>query len=168
MNGFTTDNIVLLLVAIVLLILVIKVFKGVLKTIIAIILLLTVGVSCYNIFVAKKSITYEINRYKTDFAYTMDIKDISAEAYKIIDDMKEDTITEEGIDKLVHLKNQAEALEHSEEANFIHNKYISSLDGVILACRGYALGEIAQGQVSKLEDLTDDININLLDVLRGE
>ncbi|MEG2916624.1 MAG: hypothetical protein RR891_08420 [Clostridium sp.] len=168
MTGFTTDNIVLLLVGVGLLILVIKVLKGVFKTIIAIILLLTVGISCYNIFIAKKSITYEMSRYKTDFAYTMDVKDISRDAYKIVDDMKKDEITEEGINKLVDLKNQAEGLKHSDEINFIHKKYISSMDGVILACKGYSMGKLAGEQVDKLDDLSRGMDIKLLDVLKGE
>ncbi len=167
MNGFTGDNIFMLLIGVGLLILAIKFLKGLLKTIIAILLIITVGFSCYNIFVAKKSISYEINRYKTDFAYAMEIKNISNEASKVINSIKKNIAMEEGIDQLVDLRNKANQIPHSEEAHFFHDKYIAGFDSIILACKGYTLGEMAEEQVSDLEELTKGINFKIMDVLKN-
>ncbi len=167
MSGFTMDNILLLLVGVGLLMLAIKFLKGIFKAIIAIILILTVGISAYNIFIAKKPISYEINRYKTDFAYTKEVKNISSEAYKAIDEIKENKAVDENINKLMALRERANLLEHSEEANFIHNRYMNSLDGIILASKGYVTAKGAEEQFNKLEGLTKELNIGFMDLIMG-
>lgn len=168
MSGFTMDNILLLLVGLGLLMLVIKFLKGIFKAIIAIVLILTVGVSAYNIFIAKKPISYEINRYKTDFVYAKELKSISSEAYKAVDEIKENKAVNENINILMALREKANLLDHSEEANFIHDRYMNSLDGVILAAKGYVTAKGAEEQINKLEGLTKELNIRFIDVIMGE
>lgn len=167
MNGFTMDNILLLLVCVGLLMVVMKFLKGVAKAIIAIVLVFTVGVSAYNIFIAKKPLSYEVDRYKIDFQYVKEIKNISSEASEVIDEIKKDKDVNSNIDKLVQLRNKADTINHSEEANFIHKRYMNSFDGIIIAYKGYATAKLADEQIKKIDNLTKDLNIGFMDVLKN-
>lgn len=165
MNGFSTDNIILLIVGLIFLYFVVKFVKGIIKTIITIILIFTLGISSYNIFIAKKSISYEINRYKIDYAYFKDLKDISTEVSKIVEEIKEGRNTTENLSKLTELKKQVQSLKHSDETNFIQDRYMSSLDGVILGCRAYTTAKETEKQVGKLNELTKGLDVDFKDIL---
>lgn len=162
------DNIILLIIALGLLILAIKFVKGIIKTIISLVLILTLGVSAYNIFIAKKSISYEMERYKTDFTYVKEMKSITAEASKAIEDIKENKNVSENVNKLIELRAKASGIKHSEEANFIHKRYMNGFDAVVAGTKGYELAKGAEDQVAKLEELTKDINISFMDVFFPE
>lgn len=164
MGGFTLDNITILVVAILLLLLVIKFIKGVLKTVITLILVLTLGVTAYNIFIQKKSISYELNRYKTDYKYVVEMKNISVEAKRVIDEIKENRNVNENVKKLVDLKKRANEVKHSEEATFFHDRYINGFDTVIAASQGYALAQDVKEQGQKLNDLSKELDIELTQV----
>lgn len=159
------DNIIILLVAIGLLLLVVKFLKGLIKGIITLILILTLGVTAYNIFIAKKSIQYEVERYKTDYKYAIEMKNISSEASKAISEIKENKNVNENVAKLVELKEKARVTKHSEEASFIHNRYINAFDTVITASKGYSLAKEAEKQAAKLEELSKGLNVSFLDLL---
>lgn len=165
MEGFTMDNVIILLVALGLLILAIKFVKGIIKTIISLVLILTLGVSAYNIFIAKKPITYEINRYKTDFAYVKEMKNLTSEASKAIEEIKENKSVNENVSKLMEIKEKAEKVEHSEEATFIHNKYMNGFEAVIAGAKGYEAAKGAQAQVAKLDQLSKELNVSFMDVI---
>lgn len=165
MEGFTMDNVIILLVALGLLILAIKFVKGIIKTIISLVLILTLGVSAYNIFIAKKPITYEINRYKTDFAYVKAMKNLTSEASKAIEEIKENKSVNENVSKLMEIKEKAEKVEHSGEATFIHNKYMNGFEAVIAGAKGYEAAKGAQAQVAKLDQLSKELNVSFMDVI---
>ncbi|WP_291574989.1 hypothetical protein [Clostridium sp. UBA4548] len=168
MEGFTLDNIIMVLVALGLLILVIKFIKGVIRTVISLILILTLGVSGYNIFIAKKPVSYEIQRYKTDFAYVKEMKNLTTEASKAIDEIKENKNVNENVNKLMDLREKANGINHSEEASFIHKKYMNGFDAVITGVKGYEVAKGAEAQVAKLEELSKEINISFMDVIFPE
>ncbi|MDD7792893.1 hypothetical protein [Clostridium sp. 'White wine YQ'] len=166
--GLSADNIIIALVAIVFLFLAIKFIRGVIKGIIVVLLILTLGVSAYNIFITKKSIGYEVNRYKTDYLYFKSISSISSHAIENIDAIKEGKNIKENTDELIILKNHAETLEHSSEINGIHNNYIRGLDTVIVAAKGYKTANEAKEQADKLQEASNSLNISLKDILSGQ
>ncbi|WP_160680335.1 hypothetical protein [Clostridium sp. C8-1-8] len=165
MGGITADNIILLLVAVVLLYLVFKFIKGVIKTIIVIILILTLGVSAYNIFIAKKSVADEVNRYKTDYSYFNNVKDISSEAKQAINDIEANKNIDQNINKLSELKTKASTLNHSSELNGFHERYINTFDGIILGCKGYSTAKQAGEEGKKLNDLAKNLDMSLKDIV---
>lgn len=164
MEGFTVDNITMLIVAIGLLLLAIKFVKGIIKTIISLVLIVTLGVSAYNILIAKKPITYEVERYKTDYAYVKEMKSITSEASKAIDEIKENKNVSENVNKLISLREEANGIKHSEEANFIHGRYMNGFDAVIAGTKGYEIAKGAEEQVAKLEELSKELNVSFIDV----
>jgi hypothetical protein len=164
MEGFTTDNIVVILVAIFLLYLVFKFVKGIIKTVIALVLIFTLGFSAYNIFIAKKSIAYEVERYKTDFTYVKEMKNITTEASKAIDEIKENKNISENVSKLMALREEANGLNHSEETTFIHKRYMNGFDAIVAGTKGYELAKGAEEQVAKLEELSKGIDVSFMDV----
>jgi len=166
--GLTMDNIIIFIVVIGLLMLVVKFLKGLIKGIIALILILTLGVTSYNIFIAKKSVQYEVERYKTDYKYAVEMKNISSEASKAINEIKENKNVNVNVAKLVELKEKAKGVKHSEEANFIHNRYMNAFDTVITASKGYSMAKEAEKQAAKLEELSKGLDISFLDLLFGE
>lgn len=86
MSGINLENIILVIVAIILVYIAVKFIKGIIKFIILVILILTLGVSAYNILITKKSISYEINRYKVDYGYFKNITSISKESINLVND----------------------------------------------------------------------------------
>jgi hypothetical protein len=168
MGGFTSDNIIVMVVAIILLLLVLKFIKGILKTVITLILVLTLGVTAYNIFIQKKSIGYELNRYKTDYKYVVEMKDISVEAKKSIDEIKENKNVNENVKKLVDLKKRANEVKHSEEATFFHDRYMNGFDTIIVASQGYALAKDVKEQGQKLNELSKALDVKFGQVFLSE
>ncbi|GFP78241.1 hypothetical protein [Clostridium fungisolvens] len=165
MGGITTDNIILLLVALILLYLVFKFIKGIIKTIITIILILTLGVSAYNILIAKKSVGDEINRYKIDYAYFNDVRDISSEAKQTVDDIENNKNIVQNINKLSELRNKAQALKHSSDLDAFHSKYINTFDGIIIGCKGYSTAKQVDEQTKKIDELKKDLNMSIKDIV---
>lgn len=165
MGGVTVYNMILLLVALILLYLVFKFIKGIIKTIITIILILTLGVSAYNIFIAKKSVADEVNRYKIDYAYFNNVKDISSEAKQIVDDIENNKNINQNINKLSELREKAQALNHSTDLDAFHNKYISTFDGIILGCKGYSTAKQVDEQTKKIDELKKNLNMSIKDIV---
>lgn len=165
MMGFSIDNIMLVIVAIVLLYITVKFIKGLVKGIITIVLILTLGVSAYNIFIAQKPISYEIDRYKTDYSYFKEISSISSDAVKAIDEIKEGKNIKENTNKLIELRNKAEKTKHSEEINVVHNNYIRAMDTAIVSAKGYETAKDAKAQIDKLDDAAKALDVNLKDIL---
>lgn len=162
--GVSLDNIVILIIGIVLLYVVIKLIKGLIKFLIIMILLLTVGVSAYNIFISKKSFSYEVNRYKVDFQYFKDVNGISKEAVDRVEEIKEGKDVDENITKLIELRDEAKGLNHSEEINGVSSKYINALDTAILVGNGYK----AKENVEKLDSVIRTLNPNLKEFIFPE
>ena len=165
MGGVTVDNIILLLVVLILLYLVFKFIKGIIKTIITIILILTLGVSAYNIFIAKKSVADEVNRYKIDYAYFNNVKDISSEAKQIVDDIENNKNINQNINKLSELREKAQVLNHSTDLDAFHSKYISTFDGIILGCKGYSTAKQVDEQTKKIDELKKNLNMSIKDIV---
>ncbi|MBK1810871.1 hypothetical protein JHL18_09505 [Clostridium sp. YIM B02505] len=165
MGGITTDNIILLLITLVLLYLVFKFIKGIIKTIITIILILTLGVSAYNIFIAKKSVSDEIDRYKIDYAYFNDVKDISSQAKQTVDDIENNKNVNQNINKLSELRNKAQVLNHSSDLDALHNRYINTFDGIILGCKGYSTAKQVGEQTKKIDELKKDLDVSIKDIV---
>lgn len=163
--GFSIDNLVILFIVLVFLYLTIKFIKGFIKLIISILLIFTLGVSAYNIFIAKKPISYEINRYKTDYIYFNNIKSMSSEASVAINEIKENKNVQQNINKLIEIRNNTEDLKHSEEINGFHHKYIASLDNTISVCKGYSTAKKVEEKVQKLDELSRELDVKLKDVL---
>ena len=165
MSGINLENILLLVAALVLLYVAIKFIKGVIKFIVLIILILTLGVSGYNIIVTKKPISYEINRYKTDFGYFKGISGISKEALELISEIKEGKNIKENTDRLANLKNEAEKLNHSSEINGIGDRYLNTLDTAIVVGKGYETASDVKEQAKKFDEVTKSLDISLKDIL---
>lgn len=159
------DNIALVIIAAVLLYITVKFIKGLVKGIITIILILTLGVSAYNIFVTQKPISYEINRYKTDYSYFKEISSISSEAVEAIDQIKEGKNIKENTNRLVQLRIKAENTKHSEEIDVIHENYIRAMDTAIISAKGYETAKNAKEQLDKLNDAAKALDIDLKDIL---
>jgi hypothetical protein len=165
MGGMTTDNIILLVVAVILLYLVFRFIKGIIKTIITIILILTLGVSAYNIFITKKSVSDEINRYKIDYAYFNDVKSISSEAKQTVNDIENNKNIDQNINKLSELRNKAQVLNHSSDLDAFHSKYINTFDGIILGCKGYDTAKQVGEQTKKIDELKKNLDMSLRDIV---
>lgn len=163
--GFSIDNIVILFIVLVFLYLTIKFIKGFIKLVIGILLIFTLGVSAYNIFIAKKPISYEVNRYKTDYVYFNNIKSMSSEASVAINEIKENKNVQQNINKLTEIRNNTEDLNHSEEINGFHHKYIASLDSAISVCKRYSTAKEVEEKVQKLDEISRELDIKLKDVL---
>lgn len=166
MTGFNIENLIWVVIVIVLLYVTIKFIKGLLKSIITIILVLTLGLSAYNIFVAQKPVSYEIDRYKTDFAYVKEIKSISSEAKSATEDIKEGKNIKENTEKIVQLRNRAEKTKHSEEIQIVHSNYMKAMDTVVLSAKGYSTAKDAKEQAEKLNDAAKELNISLNDIIK--
>ncbi|GIM28950.1 hypothetical protein CPJCM30710_16160 [Clostridium polyendosporum] len=165
MNGFSIDNIVMLFIVLAFVYLTIKFIKGFIKFIVIVLLILTLGVSAYNIFIVQKPISYEINRYKTDYVYFHNIRSISSEASTVINEIKENKNVQQNINKLKELRNNAEGLNHSQEISGLHDKYIESLDSVISVCNGYSTAKEVEQKVQKLDELSKGLDVKFKDVL---
>ena len=165
MEGINRENIILLLLALVLLYITFKFIKGIIKLLLAVILILTLGVSLYNIFIAQKPISYEINRYKTDFAYLQEAGRINKETYEILKVVKDDKGTEENIKSLELLYEKAENLDHSNEISFIHNQYIKNFQKVIASAKGYITAQGAKEYLNDLSEGSKSLKINIIDIL---
>jgi hypothetical protein len=163
--GFSIDNIALVIIAVVLLYITVKFIKGLVKGIITMILILTLGVSAYNIFITQKPISYEIDRYKTDYSYFKEISSISSDAVKAIDEIKEGKNIKENINKLVQLRTKAEKIKHSEEIDVIHENYMRTMDTAIISAKGYENAKNAKEQLDKLNDAAKALDIDLKDIL---
>lgn len=168
MDGFNLENIIVLLVLLFVLFLIIKFIKGIVKAILAIILIFTLGFSLYNIFVAKKPISYEVNRYKTDFAYLKEINSINKEVSEAVKNIKDNKDIDSNIKQLEALRKRTQSLNHSDEINFIHNRYLGSLDKLILTAKGYNAAEASKEYLDKLSDYTKNLGINLREILFPE
>lgn len=164
MPGINVENILLLIIALILLYVAIRFIKGLIKFIILIILILTVGVSAYNILITKKSISYEVNRYKIDYKYFKDISVISKESVELINEIKEGKDIKENTDRLVELKNEAEKLNHSSEINVISNRYLNALDTAIVVGKGYETTNDIKEQARKLDNVTESLDLSLKDI----
>ena len=163
--GFSIDNIALVIIAVVLLYITVKFITGLIKGIITIVLILTLGVSAYNIFITQKPISYEIDRYKTDYSYFKEISSISSDAVTAINEIKEGKNVKENANKLVQLRTKAENTKHSEEINLIHDNYIRAMDTAIISAKGYETAKNAKEQVNKLDDAAKALDVNLKDIL---
>lgn len=165
MTGINLENIVLLIAAIILIYIAVKFIKGIIKFIILVILILTLGVSAYNILVTKKPISYEVNRYKTDYVYFKDLTTISKESIELINQIKEGKNVKENTDRLVQLRNEAENLEHSSEINIINDRYLNALDTAIVVGKGYETANNVKEQTQKLDEVTKSLDLSLKDIL---
>lgn len=164
--AFNIENLMWVGIAIILLYITLKFIKGLIKFIITIILVLTLGLSAYNIFVTQKPVSYEIERYKTDFAYFNEIKSISSEAESVTEDIKDGNNIKENIEKLVQLRSKAEKTKHSEEINIVHNNYMKAMDTAVLCAKGYSTTKDAKAQAEKLNDASKALNISLKDIIK--
>lgn len=159
--NFISENLVLIVIVAILIFLVIKFLKGVAKVIIAIILFLTIGVSCYNLFITHKSFSYELNRYKTDFTYISEMKDITVETKDDVEKIKQGQNAKENINNIVALRNKANKLNHSSDIDFIHKRYIEAMDSIILATKGYST---AKNTTQQIDNASKSLEISLKDI----
>lgn len=159
--NFISENLILIIIGVVLFYVVFKFLKGVIKLIIAIILALTVGVSCYNLLITHKSLSYEINRYKTDFSYISQMKDITVETKADVDKIKQGQNVKENINNIVVLRDKANKLDHSSDIDFIHKKYIGAMDDIILATKGYST---AKNATQEMDKASKSLEISLKDI----
>ena len=165
MQGINIENIVIILVIIFLFYLAIKFIKGILKLIILIILFFTLGLSLYNVFILKKPISYEVNRYKVDFVYFKEAAELNKEAGKAINSIKKEESIEEQILILEELYNKAAILEHSEEIKPIHNTYLKNLQRIISAARLYYNSQGSKEALQELTDNYDSLTLRFKDIL---
>ncbi|ERK29686.1 hypothetical protein [Clostridium intestinale] len=165
MSGINLENIILVIVAIILLYIAVKFIKGIIKFIILVILILTLGVSAYNILITKKSISYEINRYKIDYGYFKNITSISKESINLVNDIKEGRNVKENTDRLVEIKSEVGKLEHSSEINLINDRYLNALDTAIIVGKGYETANNVKEQTKKLDEVTKSLDLSLKDIL---
>lgn len=163
--GLNSENIIILLIAMVILYFAFKFLKGVLRFVISLILIFTLGISLYNIFIAQKPLSYEVNRYKVDIAYFKEMGSINKEVYEVIKEIKADKDIPKNVENLQKLEKQAEALKHSEESNIIHNQYISNLKKLVLASQAYKSANGSKEYLDNLNQMADKINISLKEVL---
>lgn len=162
MGGFSTENIILLLLAIVFIYVVIKFIKGVVKLILTIILVFTLGYSLYNIFVVQKPISYEIDRYKLEYKYYKEIGKLSPEVFNTIGDIKEGKNLENNIKKLQEERNTIAKLHHTEESKPIHDRYVGALDGIITASK---TAKNVSDMNSNIQQYESKLDINLKDLI---
>ncbi|MEW8957441.1 hypothetical protein, partial [Clostridium sp.] len=156
------ENIILIIVLLILLFIVIKFIKGLIKFVLIVFLILTVGFSTYNLLVVKKPISYEINRYKTEYSYYRDISKISGDVINLVNNIKEGKNTKESIEKLQEERNKVALLNHSDESKFIHDKYIGALDTIIFISRS---SESYEETKDKLDKGLEELNIGLSDLI---
>lgn len=165
LQGFNVENLVILFAAVFILYLAFKFLKGILKLIITVILIFTVGISLYNIFIVQKPLSYEIDRYKTDLAYFKSMSSINKEAFNALKEIKENKNIPENADKLKELEKRAEGLNHSRESSFIHNGYIVNFKKLTAAAEAYKTAGASKEYLEELSAMSDDINIKLKDIL---
>lgn len=165
LQGFNIENIIILIIAIAVLYLALKFLKGVIRFILSIVLIFTLGISLYNIFIAQKPLSYEINRYKTDIAYFKDLGNINKKAYEAIKDIKSNKDIAGNVKSLDSLEKEAEKLNHSEESNIIHQQYISNFKKVVLAAKGYEAANGAKEHLDNLNELSSSMDISLKEIL---
>lgn len=167
MHGFTLDNLVLLVIAIGLIWVCVKFITGVLKTVITVILVLTIGVSAYNIFIARKPLSHEVDRYKTDFVYLRQVKDINKQASDAMSEIKDNKNRDSNLKKLDSLLAQAEGLKHSDESKLIHDTYISNFKKVVTGARAYEAANDAKDKLDDLKELEKNLNVKLTSLMFG-
>ncbi|WP_426348141.1 hypothetical protein ACPWSR_10235 [Alloiococcus sp. CFN-8] len=165
MQGINSENIIIILVIIFLFYLAIKFIKGILKLIILIILFFTLGLSLYNVFILKKPISYEVNRYKVDFVYFKEAAELNKEAGKAINSIKKEESIEEQILILEELYSKAASLEHSEEIKPIHNTYLKNLQRIISTARLYYNSQGSKEALQELTDNYDSLTLRFKDIL---
>lgn len=165
MQQISIQNIIIIVVAIFFLWIVLKFVKGVLKAIIALVLIFTVGISVYNIFFVGKSMSYELNRYKTDISYFTKVTSINKDAYSALQEIKEKKNVEENTKKLVKLEKDAEVLPHSEESKIIHDKYISNFRIISNAAQVCNAANEYKDKINNLGNKDKTLDISLMDLL---
>ena len=165
LQGINLENIVVILVIIFLFYLAIKFIKGILKLIILIVLFFTLGLSLYNVFVVKKPISYEVNRYKVDFEYFREASKLSKEAGKVISSIKEEGASDDKLLILVNIHKEAESLEHSEEISFVHKTYLNNLQRIISAAELYHNSQGSKEALQELTDNYDSLTLRFKDIL---
>lgn len=162
MGGFSMDNIVLLLIAIVFIYVVIKFIKGVVKFILALLLVFTLGYSLYNIFIVQKPIGYEIDRYKLEYKYYKEVGKASPEIFNTIGDIKAGKNLDSNIKKLQEERNNIANLQHTEESKLIHDRYVGALDGILNVSRTAKNISDVNANIQQYESKLD---INLKDLI---
>ena len=162
MGGFSTENIILLLLAIVFIYVVIKFIKGLVKFILTIVLVFTLGYSLYNIFVVQKPISYEIDRYKLEYKYYKEVGNLSPEIFNTISDIKDGKNLDSNIKKLQEERNTVAKLQHTEESKPIHDRYVGALDGIITVSKTAKSASDINANIQQYESKLD---INLKDLI---
>lgn len=165
MQGINLENMVIILVVIFLLYLAIKFIKGILKLIVLIVLFFTLGLSLYNVFIVKKPVSYEINRYKVDFVYFKEVAKLNKEAGRAIKSIKEEGAVEEQIVILEDIYKEAEGIEHSEEINIIHNTYKENLQRIVSAAKLYNNSRESKEYLKEITDTYDSLTLSIKDIL---
>ena len=165
MQGINVENIVVILAVIFLFYLAIKFIKGILKLIVIIVLFFTLGLTLYNVFIVKKPISYEINRYKVDFVYFKEVVKLNKEAERAISSIKKEESVEEQIVILENIYKEAEELEHSEEVNVIHNTYKDNLQRIISAAKLYSKSQGSKEYLEDIADKYDSLTLSINDIL---
>ena len=165
MQGINVENIVIILVIIFLFYLAVKFIKGILKLIILIILFFTLGLSLYNVFILKKPISYEVNRYKVDFVYFQEAAELTKEAGGAINSIKKEEAVEEQVILLEELYKKAASLEHSEEIKPIHNTYLNNFQRIIAAAKLYYNSQGSKEALQELTDNYDSLTLRFKDIL---
>lgn len=165
MGGFSVGNIALLIIAIIILYSVVKFLKGLIRGVLTLVIVFTLGISLYNIFIAQKPLSYEINRYKTDITYFKNMNNVNKEAYDCIKNIKENKDIPNNVKRLEAVEKDAEALNHSEETNLIHDKYIANFKNIVSAAKAYETANNAKEKLNELKDLESKIDMGFLDVI---
>lgn len=162
MGGFSTENIILLLLAVIFIYVVIKFIKGVVKFILTIFLVFTLGYSLYNIFVVQKPISYEVDRYKLEYKYYKEVGKLSPEIFNTISDIKAGKNLDSNIKKLQEERNTVAKLQHTEESTPIHNRYVGALDGILTVSKTAKNASDINANIQQYESKLD---INLKDLI---
>ena len=165
MQGINLENIVIILVIIFLFYLAIKFIKGILKLVILIILFFTLGLSLYNIFIVKRPISYEINRYKMDFVYFKEASKLNKEVGRAINSIKEEEAVDKQIAALEDIYKRAELLDHSEEINIIHSTYIDNLQRIISSAKLYNTSKNSKEYLEEITDKYDSLPLSIKDII---
>ena len=156
------ENIILIIILLLLLYIVVKFIKGLIKFILVVFLIFTVGFSAYNLLIVKKPLSYEINRYKVEYSYYKEISKTTGKVFNLVNNIKEDKNTKESIEELKKERNKVALLDHSNESEIIHNKYLGALDSIIsISKNSNTYGEAKD----KLDKGLKELNISLKDLI---